>query len=190
VPRSIAALAAVAVLLLAGCAERSPAAPPPPTPTPSATSTLPSIGAPTPAPTLSAAPSAGTVTLTVHHGAPPAGALRGPEWLVTAAGPTTASVGIAWTDSVAPGCGAVQDAWVQETGTAVVIDLERSARRVGVVCPAVLVPRAATVTLAAPLGTRTLEEHESAPGSVGAPCPSPGPIARSAQVVCPLTAKP
>ena len=186
-PRSIAALAAVAVLLLAGCAERSPAAPPPPTPT--ATSSLPSIGAPTPAPTLSAAPSSGTVTLTVHHGARPAGVLRGPEWLVTAADPAAASVGIAWTDSVAPGCGAVQEAWVQETATAVVIDLVRSTRRAGVVCPAVLVPRAATLALAAPLGTRLLEEHESAPGSAGAPCPSPGPLVQSVQVICPLTAK-
>jgi hypothetical protein len=190
-PRPIAALAVVAVLLLAGCAERNPAAPPAPAPsaTSSATPSLPALNAPTPAPTLSSAPTSAAVSLIVHQGPPPAGVRRGPAWLVASAHPAAASVGIAWTDSVAPGCGAAKDVWLQETAVAVVIDLVHSVGRVGVVCPAVLVPRRATVPLAAPLGTRILEEHVSGPGSAGAACPSPGPIARSSQVVCPLTPK-
>ena len=188
-PRRLAALAAVVVVLLAGCAEQHPAAPPAPAPTTSPTSSLPGIGAPTPAPTVSAAPARGQVVLTVHQGPPPPGVRRGPAWQVVSADPASASVGIAWADSVAPGCGAVKDVYVQETAQAVVLDLVHSTPRVGVVCPAVLVPRRATVPLAAPLGTRTLEEHALPSGMSGAPCPTPGPAAQAVQIVCPLRSK-
>ena len=193
-PRRIAALAAVAVLLLTGCAEQHPAAPPQPATSPSpisspSTSSPVALNTPTPAPTLSPAPTSGTVHLTVHRGPLPPGVRRGPAWLVVSADPASASVTIAWTDAVSPGCGAVQDAWVQETNDAVVIDLVHSARRVGLMCPLVLAPRRATVTLSAPLGSRTLEEHVSTPTAGDGPCPSPGPISQTAQVVCPMTSK-
>lgn len=193
-PRRIAALAAVAVLLLTGCAERGPAAPPQPATSPSpAASASPSspvsLNTPTPAPTVSPAPRSGSVTLTVHRGPLPPGVRRGPAWLVVSADPSSASVTIAWTDAVSPGCGAVQDAWVQETSDAVVIDLVHSVRRPDIVCPLVLAPRHATLMLAAPLGTRTLEEHVSTLTGGDAPCPSPGPISQTAQVVCPMTSK-
>jgi hypothetical protein len=188
VPRPRAVLAVLAVLLLAGCSEQHPAIPPAPATTPTAASNPSGISAPTPAPTVSPAPGGGGVTLTVHQGPPPPGVRRGPAWLVASAEPASASVGIAWTDVISPDCGAVQDAWVQESADAVVIDLVHSARRAGVVCPLVLAPRHATVPLTAPLGSRVLEEHASSTGP-GVPCPSPGPIAKTVQVICPLTSK-
>jgi hypothetical protein len=191
VPRRIAALSALAVLLLTGCAEQHPAAPPQPatSPSPVASSPAPALSTPTPAPTVSPAPRGGVVTLTVHHGAPPAGVRPGPAWVVVSADPASAAVTIAWTDAVSPGCGAVRDVWVQETNDAVVLDLVHSARRVGMMCPLVLAPRRATVTLTAPLGSRTLEERAGSAGLGEDPCPSPGPISQTVQVVCPLTSK-
>ncbi len=198
-PRRIAALAALAVLLLSGCAEQHAAAPPQPAtspspvasaPAPSASAPSPSaLGTPTPAPTVSPAPTSGTVHLTVHRGALPLGVRPGPAWLVVSARPSSASVTISWTDAVAPGCGAVKDVWVQETTDAVVLDLVHSARRTGLVCPMVLAPRRATVALAAPLGSRTLEEHASTLAAGEDPCPSPGPISQTVQVVCPMASK-
>jgi hypothetical protein len=194
VPRRIAALAAVAVLLLSGCAEQQAAAPPQPASSPSpVASASPSspaeLNTPTPAPTVSPAPTSGSVRLTVHRGALPPGVRRGPAWLVVSADPSSAAVTIAWTDAVSPGCGAVKDVWVQETNDAVVLDLVHSARRPDIVCPLVLAPRRATVTLAAPLGSRTLEEHASTLTGGDGPCPSPGPISQTVQVVCPMTSK-
>lgn len=193
-PRRIAVLAALAVLLLTGCAEQHPAAPPQPATSPSpvaspSTSSPVALNTPTPAPTVSPAPTSGTVRLTVHRGPLPPGVRRGPAWLVVSADPASASVTIAWTDAVSPGCGGVRDVWVQETNDAVVLDLVHSAHRLGVMCPLVLAPRRAAVTLSAPLGSRTLEEHVSTLTAGDAPCPSPGPISQTAQVVCPMTSK-
>jgi hypothetical protein len=196
VPGRIVALAVGAALLLTGCAEQHAAGPPVPATSPSAvasaspSASVPSaLNTPTPAPTLSPAPTAGTVHLTVHRAALPPGVRRGPEWLVVSAAPASTSVTIAWTDAVSAECGAVQDVWVQETSDAVVLDLVHSAHRAGAVCPMVLAPRRATVPLAAPLGSRTLEEHVSTPTAGDGPCPSPGPISQGAQTVCPLTTK-
>lgn len=191
-PRRLAALAAVAVLLLTGCAERQGAAPSQPaassSPVASASPSTPT-STPTPAPTVSPAPTSGRVTLTVHRGPLPPGVRPGPAWLVVSADPSSASVTITWTDAVSPSCGAVKDAWVEETNDAVIIDLVHSARRSDIMCPLVLAPRHATVTLAAPLGARTLEEHASTLTGGETPCPSPGPISQTARVVCPLTSK-
>lgn len=193
-PRRIAVLAALAVLLLTGCAERNPAAPPQPATSPSAVASASPTGpvalnTPTPAPTVSPAPRSGVVQLTVHRGPLPPGVRRGPAWLVVSADPSSASVTITWTDAVSPGCGAVRDVWVQESNDAVVLDLVRSVRRTDIVCPMVLAPRRATITLAAPLGSRTLREHVSTLTAGADPCPSPGPISQTVQVVCPMTSK-
>lgn len=193
-PRRIAALAAVALLLLTGCSEQHAATPPQPATSPSpaasaSTSSPVALNTPTPAPTVSPAPTSGVVHLIVHRGALPPGVRRGPAWLVVSAHPSSAAVTITWTDAVSPGCGAVKDVWVQETNDAVVLDLVHSVRRSDIVCPMVLAPRRATVTLTSPLGTRTLEEHASTLTAGDGPCPSPGPISQTVQVVCPMTSK-
>jgi hypothetical protein len=155
--RSFVALALV-VLALAGCAEQHPAGPPPPSGT-SESATVPT-GMPTPAPTASA----GGGAVTVHRGTPPAGTPRGPAWeALSTPDPAATSVEIGWWDSPSPDCGAVRDVWVRETSTAVVIDLVRSPRRLGIMCPAVLVPRRANVPLRSPLGSRTLQQGASSP---------------------------
>jgi hypothetical protein len=95
-------------------------------------------------------------------------------------------VTIAWSDVPTPGCGAVQEAYVRETASAVVIDLVHSPRKSGVVCPTVLVPRQASVTLATPVGSRTLQQDATTPNDGLLPCPSPSPSS-SRPISCPLT---
>lgn len=177
--RPIVALAAVA-LLLTGCAEQQPAGPPPTAVTP-APGSSPSES---PTATPSTAPTAGSVSLAVHHGTPPATARRGPAWTLVTSDPSSSSVTIAWTDTPSPACGAVRDVWVRESGSTVVVDLVRSNRKAEVMCPAVLVPRTATVPLDRALGSRTLQQDATAPGDGRLPCPTP---TASRPVACPLT---
>lgn len=187
---ALATLVAGTALLLAGCAEPQAAIPPVPasSPTPSAIemATPAPTAAPTPAPTLSGAPAGGRVSLSVHRGAPPLLAHQGPTWYVISAEPASTSIKIAWTDTPSPGCGAVKDVWVQETSNDVTIDLARSARNVDTTCPDVLVPRRATISLEAPLGSRRLLEESGGP-MVPRPCPSPlSATPASPDIACPL----
>lgn len=172
--RSVVVLAAL-TLALTGCAEQQPAAPP-------ATS-VPSVSAsPPPSAPASAAPTPTTGTggllhLTVHHGAPPAGVRRGPAWEpLSTPNASSTSVLIGWTGAPSPGCGAVRDVWVRETSSSVVIDLVRSARAPGIMCPALLVPQRAEVPLPSALGSRVLQQDASSAGVQIAPSPvaSPG----------------
>ncbi len=183
---ALATLAVGSALLLAGCAEPQAAIPPVPASTPTPSAIEMATPAPTPAPTLSGAPTGGTVSLSVHRGAPPLLAHEGPAWYVIAADPGSTSVKIAWTDTPTPGCGAVRDVWVQETSNDVTIDLARSARGLDTTCPDVLVPRRATVSLEAPLGSRRLLEESGGP-MVPHPCPSPlSATPASPDIACPL----
>ncbi|MGN6741739.1 MAG: hypothetical protein ACTHJL_00380 [Amnibacterium sp.] len=178
--RSIVALAALA-LLLTGCAEAQPAAPAPTAVTPAPGSSL----SPSPSATPSSAAPA-PVQLTVRHGKPPAGVQRGPAWTLVASSPGSSSVTIAWSDVPTPGCGEVKEAFLREGSSSVVLDLVHSARKTGVVCPTVLVPRQATVTLSAPLGSRSLQEDATTPGDGLLPCPSASPSS-SRPISCPLS---
>jgi len=166
----------IAGCLLAGCAEQHAAAPPPgavteppiPTsmPTPSASASASGMPSPTPG-------AGALVQLTVHQGRPPAGVRRGPAWEpVSTPLATSTSVQIAWTDSPSPGCGAVQDVYVRETSSTVVIDLVRGTRKLGIMCPAILVPRRAEVPLPSPLGSRTLQQDAASAGVQIAPAPT------------------
>lgn len=181
-PIALVALTAAAAVLLTGCAEAVAAIPPVPasSPTPSA------IEVATPAPTLSGAPTGGRVTLNVLRGAPTALAHEGPSWYVISADPSSTSIEIGWHDTPSSDCGPVRDVWVQETSRTVTIDLARSGRKVDTTCPAVLVPRRATVSLEAPLGSRTLLEQSGAP-MAPRPCPSPlSSTPASPDLACPL----
>ena len=177
--RILAALLALPLTgcALVGCAEQQPAAPPaagiqeePPIPTSMPTSSASASPSGIPSPT----PGAGSlVQLTVHQGTPPAGVRLGPAWEpVSTPLATSTSVQIAWTDSQSPGCGAVQDVYVRETSSTVVIDLVRGTRKLGIMCPAILVPRRADVPLPSPLGSRTLQQDAASAGVQIAPAPT------------------
>jgi hypothetical protein len=183
-------LAAAVVLLLAGCAGQGGAPSGNPsassTPSPSASSAPAKGGVVKPGPAPSTAP--GTVRaahLVQHRGPVPSTKRLGPVWQLVRSSAGSRDVRILWASGTTPTCGAPTDVYVTETADAVVIDLAGPRPRSGVACSALAVQSTATVVLAQPLGSRTLEEHRI--GACALPTPSTG---MQPQVACPRAVGP
>jgi hypothetical protein len=186
-------LAAAVALLLSGCAGQAgaPSGDPSASSAPSTPSASASAGPvrggvvrPGPAPST-ASGTVRTVHLVQHTGPVPGTKRSGPVWQLVRSSAGSADVRILWASSTTPTCGAPTDVYVTETADAVVLDLAGPRPRSGVACSALAVESTATVVLAQPLGSRTLEEHRI--GACALPTPSTG---MQPQVACPRAVGP